>query len=47
MMGIWILPELMQENSSLERVSAIVCAELPLNLLSSRQQAFNIRLAAA
>jgi hypothetical protein len=37
----------MQENSSLERVSAILCAELPLNLLLSRQQALNIRLAAA
>jgi hypothetical protein len=36
----------MQENSSLERVGAIFCAVLLLNLLLSPHQASNIRLAA-
>jgi hypothetical protein len=44
--GIWTLLQLIQENSSLERVGPIFCAELPLNLLLSQQQGFNIRLAA-
>jgi hypothetical protein len=45
-MGMLNLPWLVQDHSSLECVCVIMSAKLALNLFLSRQQTFDIRLAA-